>query len=241
MKLASSRSKRHTSFATHFLSQAIDVGIGSPEAEEQAGKWEKLVHRVKPNDKYSLWSISRAQSIELGLYHRLSGRQDKSEALFKPSVKRAVEILSDDDPENDRDGLIGLYRALIAAGDFPNVLAIAYALGNYHDEDDDNSEEWEPVFNDSICSCDGPYRVSRSSLDRFSLCPICFDTGFCEACVKLLQEGNLGIKRCSAKHVKDFIYIPRRPQKLGKDQMLVDGTVMGFSDWLGALREKWKV
>ncbi|KAJ5574110.1 uncharacterized protein N7459_008537 [Penicillium hispanicum] len=231
--------------ATHFLSQAIDAGIGSPEAEEQAGKLEKLVHRVKPNDKSSLWSISRAQSIALGLYHRLSGRHDKSEALFKPSVKRAVEILSDDDPENDREGLIGLYRALIAAGDISNVLAIAYALGNYRDGDDDdddgNNEEWEPVFDDSICSCDRPCRVSRSSLDRFSLCPICFDTGFCEACVKLLQEGKLGIKRCSAKHVKDFIYIPRRPQKLGKDQMLVDGTVVGFSDWLGALKKKWKV
>jgi hypothetical protein len=37
--------------------------------------------------------------------------------LFAPSVKRAVQILADDDPANDNEGLNDLRNALLAAGD----------------------------------------------------------------------------------------------------------------------------
>lgn len=233
MKLEASRM-----FATHFLSKAVMAGVGTPKAEEQIANLKSLIHRVNPTTS-SPWLISGAAIIALGVYCRLDGQKEEALALFKPLVKRALDILSDDDPENDTDGLKRLIKVLLAAGDAPNVVAIAHTLGQYDDNNEPQRFEWKSWEDGSVIVCAGPCCDKRSVYDRMSQFPICFDMIFCEPCVTLLQEGKFNMNRCSTKHVEHFVHTPPRPLKLEADQMLVDGTIMTFSEWLDSLREKW--
>ncbi|KAB8078648.1 hypothetical protein BDV29DRAFT_165951 [Aspergillus leporis] len=221
--------------ARHLLCRAIDAGAGSAEAEESITRLEKLVERFKADDMSSLWVAARARAIALGLWYRLTGRHDEARVLFAPSVKRAVQILSDDDPENDYSGLTDLQNALLAAGDTRNVISIAYVVGEYPDDDTAVSRG-----NHGYC-CDGPCRKEFDALDNLYLCPICFDTGFCEDCTKLLETEDMPFRKCSPSHVKDFVYIPPRPQKVEANHILVDGQCLSFEEWLAGLKREWNV
>ncbi|KAJ5093886.1 hypothetical protein N7456_009747 [Penicillium angulare] len=229
------------SLAIHFLSEAIDAGVGTPEAEPQLAQLERLSARMKIKMKSSFWADSYAQFFAPGVYYRLAGEYTKFQAYFKPVIKRAVEILSDDDPGNDREGLVALLGAMIAAGDSGRVIALSYSLGHYdvHVE----GKWWQFEQTNVIVNCDGPCCVSKPVYDDFSFCPICYDYGFCENCVELLREGKLGIDMCSPRHVDHFVYVPRRPQdlELKKSQMFKDGDVVDFSEWLADLKKQWNL
>ncbi|KAL2871688.1 NACHT and TPR domain protein [Aspergillus lucknowensis] len=218
--------------ARQFLCDAVDAGVGTPEAEIIAIKLEKLVQSTTTDNSSVLWTLASARAISLGVYYRLSGRTAEANAQFKPSIKRGIQALSDDDPENDLYGLLDLINALIAAGDLKNVIPLAYALGKHSEENKDEPQTW---------TCDGPCRRSTLILDELSLCPICFDTAFCQDCVKLLEEGTMAIQRCNPKHVKDFLYIPARAKDFPKGTMLVDGEVMEFEAWKNQLKREWEL
>ncbi|RHZ57984.1 NACHT and TPR domain protein [Aspergillus thermomutatus] len=219
-----------------WLCHALDAGVGSPEAEEYVSRLEQLVARYKTEDTSDFWIAARARAISLGVWYRLTGRHDEARALLAPSVKRAILILSDDDPENDSAGLTDLQNALLAAGDVKNVIAIAYALGGYADKDEQENEEDEYWY-----TCDGPCRKVSSTMDGISLCSICFNTGFCKDCSELLRTGAMPFQVCSANHVKDFVYIPPRPQKVEANRVLVEGQVLTYEEWLAQLKKEWKV
>lgn len=206
-----------------WLCHAIDAGVGSPEAEEYVTRLEQLVARYKTEDTSALWVTARARAFALGVWYRLIGRHDDARALIAPSVKRAIQVLSDDDPENDREGLTDLQNALLAAGDAKNVIAIAYALG------------------DVLFGCDGPCRKVSRTMGGISLCSICFDTGFCSHCVEVLRTGDFPFRVCNAKHVKDFVYIPPRPQEIEAGRVLVEGQVLTYEEWLAQLKKEWKL
>ncbi|KAH8695196.1 NACHT and TPR domain protein [Talaromyces proteolyticus] len=217
--------------ARQFLRDAIEAGLGTPQAEEAAAKLERLVKQVKTDDNSVLWSIACARSLALGVYYRLSGREAEAKTLFMPSIKRGIHILSDDDPENDIDGLYDLMNALMAAGDIKNTVAIAYRIGFYGNAEDAPEEK--------AFTCDGPCRAQVTTLDNYYLCPVCFDTGFCHDCTKMLERDAMPLKRCNTKHVKDFIYIPSRMKDLKEGTMLVDGEEMDFEAWKDQVRKDW--
>jgi tetratricopeptide (TPR) repeat protein len=122
--------------ATHLISEAVNAGIGSAEAEKQGKRLEELVRKKTTSAKEAMsWIPANAPALILGLWYRLSGRQEEADACFRPSIKEAIQILSDDDPENDIEGLFELQNALLVAGDESNVLAIAYYLGVYKDDE----------------------------------------------------------------------------------------------------------
>lgn len=219
-----------------WLCHAVDAGVGSPEAEEYIRRLEQLVARYKTEDTSAFWVAARARAISLGVWYRLIGRHDDARALLAPSVKRAIQILSDDDPENDEAGLTDLQNALLAAGDAKNVVAIAYALGQYADEYEEEIQDDEFVY-----TCDGPCRKVSRTMDGISLCSICFNTGFCKDCVEVLRTGAMPFQVCNAKHVKDFVYIPPRPQNVEANRVLLEGQVLTYEEWLAQLKKEWKV
>ncbi|KAH1702959.1 hypothetical protein KXX24_007291 [Aspergillus fumigatus] len=219
-----------------WLCHAVDAGVGSPEAEEYVRRLEQLVARYKTEDTSAFWVAARARAISLGVWYRLIGRHDDARALLAPSVKRAIQILSDDDPENDEAGLTDLQNALLAAGDAKNVVAIAYALGQYADEYEEEIQDDEFVY-----TCDGPCRKVSRTMDGISLCSICFNTGFCKDCVEVLRTGAMPFQVCNAKHVKDFVYIPPRPQNVEANRVLLEGQVLTYEEWLAQLKKEWKV
>lgn len=217
--------------AQHYLSEAVNAGISTPEAEETAKKLEKLAMQAKGDDNSLTFTLQTAAALSLGVYHRLKGQQTEARALLRPSIKHGIHILSDDDPENDLMGLLDLLGALLAASDTKNIVAVAYAMGAYEEEDPDELMTW---------TCDGPCHRDRPNLDDISLCTVCFDT-FCQDCVKPLAEGTMAINRCNSNHVKSFVYVPPRPKKVGKGSMLVDGEEMDFEAWKNLLRKEWGV
>ncbi|KAL4958739.1 NACHT and TPR domain protein [Aspergillus stella-maris] len=220
--------------AKQLLCDAAEAGIGSPEAKAIGARLEKLAKRNMVESNITvIWTLDSVRAISLGVYYRLNGQEAEARAQFRPSVKRGIDILSDDDPENDIYGLVGLIGALISAGDVKNVHSIAYAVGKLSAEGDpDKAFAW---------SCDGLCRKESQVMDTYSLCPICYDTSFCPDCVKLLEAGELGVKRCSTKHVKEFIYIPEQPKNFAAGEMLYDGEIMSFEDWKSQLRRDWQI
>ncbi|KAF7623645.1 NACHT and TPR domain protein [Aspergillus flavus] len=231
--------------AKQFLCDAVEAGIGTPQAEEAGAKLEKLCKQVKLNDESVLWTVSSMRAICLGIYYRLSGREAEARALFKPSIKRGIAILSDDDPENDMLGFLDLLNALVAAGDVKNVTAAAYheVFGKYNVDDPEGATDNEsPGDEDSNwLTCDGPCRKELPTLDDSYQCPICLDTAFCPSCVRLLEDGTMGIRKCNPKHVKDFIYVPPRPKNVASGKMLVDGQEIDFEVWKQGLKKEWGI
>ncbi|OGM43950.1 NACHT and TPR domain protein [Aspergillus bombycis] len=237
--------KASVALAKQFLCDAVEAGIGTPQAEEAGAKLEKLGRHVKLNDESALWTVSSMRAICLGIYYRLCGRDTEARALFKPSIQRGLAILSDDDPENDVLGFLDLLNALVAAGDVKNVTAVAYheVLGKYNVDDPHGALDHDSAGDEDAnwLTCDGPCRKELPSLDDYYQCPICLDTGFCPPCVNLLAEGAMGIKICNPKHVKDFIYVPPRPRNVPAGKMLVDGEEVDFEMWKQQLKQQWGI
>ncbi|KAL3480754.1 NACHT and TPR domain protein [Aspergillus californicus] len=225
--------------AVHRVSTAIDLGLGTPEAEEQAAELERLSHRLgNQGIKSDLWFTACAQSFQPGVYYRITGQHAKARAVLKPIVKRAVDILSDDEAQGEHGVAMGALKDVFTVlGDAPGTIATAYARGNY--EDYPKSKRWQHEEDEVLTCCDGPCRISVTVYDGVSFCPICCQSVFCKNCVKLLEDGEMGINLCSAKHIEYFIHIPPRPQALEKSQMLVGDRVIELSKWLEELKAEW--
>ncbi|KAJ5639648.1 uncharacterized protein N7484_007510 [Penicillium longicatenatum] len=81
------------SLAIYLLFEAIEVGVGTPEAEEKVAQLEGLSRRLNFTYKSELWVASYCQFFAPGVYYRLAGQDAKFQALFKPGLKQAVEML----------------------------------------------------------------------------------------------------------------------------------------------------
>ena len=216
--------------ARHYLLEAVNAGIGTPEAEESAKKLEKLTMQAKGDENSNIFTLLGAFS--LGTYYRLKGQQTKARAIVRPSIRHGVHSLSGDDPENDVMSLRSVFIALLAVRDTTSLITVAYALGTYEEDEPDESE--------MMWTCEGPCHRDWPNLDNGSLCSICADW-FCQDCVKSLAEGTMARNQCNAIHVKSFVHIPPRPKKVSKGSVLVDGEEMSFGAWKNLLRKEWGV
>lgn len=209
-----------SNLAQAFLCNAIEAGIGTPEAEVSVSKLEKLTQK---SQTCLLGSCAFVPAVYLGIYCRLRGQDERARALFQPSLQRSVQAISDDNPGNEE--LSDLQYTLMRAGDFKNVVAIAYR------SEQDNSDPWY--------ICRGPCRRKIPKRDGFSICPICLEMKLCPECVKKLVEGEMSKKRCHSQHVEYFISIPPQSKEVRGGMMLVDGEEMEFETWLNQLKEEW--
>ncbi|KAI9696731.1 MAG: hypothetical protein M1836_005093 [Candelina mexicana] len=64
-------------------------------------------------------------SMMIGLWYRLHDWHQEAKACFRPRILEMIEILTDDDPSNDRDGYVTLMETLLHAGDKQNAAAAA--------------------------------------------------------------------------------------------------------------------
>ncbi|KAL4912966.1 hypothetical protein BDW62DRAFT_205957 [Aspergillus aurantiobrunneus] len=206
--------------AEQLLQDIVDAGIGTPESEMVGARLERVAKRSTTDRYDSMCHLDSMRHIALGIYYRLAGRDAEARAQFQPVVKRGIQILSDDDPGNDCHGFYSLFRVLAATGDVKNVIATAYAL-------DKACEERSEV---NLWTCFGACGKELKIIQGSAVCLNCLDIVFCQHCAKLLEGGTAIDKRCSASHVKDFIYIPPPPRDLEKGTMLVDGEAMDFED-----------
>jgi tetratricopeptide (TPR) repeat protein len=209
-----------SNLAQAFLCNAIEAGIGTPEAEVSVSKLEKL---TQENQACLLGSCAFVPAVYLGIYCRLRGQDERARALFQPSLKRSIQAISDGNPRSEE--LSDLQHTLMRTGDLKNIVAIA------HRSEQDNSDPWY--------ICHGPCRSKVSRREGFSICPICLGKEICPACAGKLVEGEMPKKRCHSQHVEYFISITPQSKEVRGGTMLVDGEEMEFTTWLDQLKEEW--
>lgn len=251
--------------ARYYFQRALDVGVGSEDAEKYIRKLEKLAKKRArfANDSRAFISANDPAVI-LGLWYRLNGMNEDARACFKPSIQEGLQILSDDDPDNDEQGYFQLAKVFIAAGDDKNVIAILYSCGHYADQDNseqllsspekvettdwtvDREEKSDDCGNTddelpNMCSCDGTCNRRFPNLDNLYICRYCFDVGFCEDCLKLLKDGEIRLDVCNPQH--EWLHIPPKSSMISseKSKILVDGALINIEDWKNNLRLKWQL
>lgn len=236
-----------TWLARHFFLRAFDVGPGSPDAGKYVKIMEKLA-KTRPrsvNDSHVFVSASPSALI-LGLWYRLNGMNEDARLCFRPSIKEALHILSDDDPDNDLQGFFQLVFAFLAAGDDENVIAIAHYCGTYDDAidiDEDNQNENPRIVNiaPSSIKCDGSCNRVFHRYDDFAVCRYCYNIGFCESCMACVKNGTLPLNLCSKDH--KWLIIPPKPQGISSrgSRILVSGVLTDIEDWKNGLKKQWQV
>jgi hypothetical protein len=207
-----------SNLARTFLCDAVETGVGAPEAEESVAKLEKLIHQ---SQYYPFGSCAFVPAVYLGIWCRSRGEDGRARALFQPSLQQIVQNLPDDNPSNEE--LSDLKYTLIMAGDIKNVAAIA------HRREEDNSDPWY--------KCRGPCRRKVLTRVGFHICPICLGGELCPDCVSLVG-GAMSKERCD-RHVQYFISIPPPSKEIRSGMMLVGGEEMVFETWLTRLKKEW--
>ena len=207
-----------SNLAQAFLCNALEAGVGTPEAEESVTKLEKLVQQSE-SSRLGSWAFVPA--VYLGMYHRFRGQDEQARALFRPPLQQIVQTIGDNNPSNEE--LSELKYTLIRAGDLKNAIAIVH-------RSEDNS--------DGKYICHGPCKRKALTRDGFFICPICIEGELCPDCVKLLGSA-IQRKRCHSQHVKYFISISPQSKETSSGSMLVDGVEMEFETWLNKLKKEW--
>ena len=87
---------------------------------EDPNVWiSKLMNIIKPSKAGNITESNARQTnvLHLGVWHRLHGRNEEARACFKVRILEAIDILTDDYPENDTYGFEVLAQVLHKAGD----------------------------------------------------------------------------------------------------------------------------
>lgn len=248
--------KRKTSIclARHYFQQAFEAEKGSPDADKNVKKLERLAKFKTRSTKESPTIINASPpAIMLGVWYRLNDRPEDARACFRPSIREALRILSDDDPNNDRGGFMDLANVLLAAGDDKNAIAVLQALGSSEDQEStdgtegtksDGVKDSDPDSEDDYgelvqFSCDGPCHRVFASWQNTSQCRYCIDTGFCENCIKLLKTNTMPLNVCSPWH--EWLVIPPPAKKTQSGKLLIDDTLVDVEHWQKSLKQQWQV
>ena len=84
----------------------------------------------------------------LGACYLACGQSDRTKKLFLPHMEYAIDMLSDDDPDNDADGYVYLADVLLHSGDDMNALSAWSLVGPRLDDDTARSQTPEEVSKD---------------------------------------------------------------------------------------------
>jgi tetratricopeptide (TPR) repeat protein len=123
------RLRSNTALSQVYFRRALASPRGSAEQEAAVKNLEQLV-LTKPSSSGEKEVISvNPASRCLGHWYKLAGKVEDAHACFKVHVKRAIEILSDDDPENDIEGYKQLGYVLVATEHNTEAIGLFHMLG----------------------------------------------------------------------------------------------------------------
>jgi hypothetical protein len=156
-------------------------------------------------------------------------------------ILQAIDMLCDDDPGNDVDAYGKMMVALVGAGDFDNAVAanIPFGLGlTYPEHSDKIAEKGHHMV---MYTCDGECSKSSDEYKEVWCCESCYDTEFCEDCIKLVQSGKMLWNICSKDH-KFFQYLPAREdlRERAVTWSAEAEMIQINKEWLDGLRKKWE-
>lgn len=184
-----------------------------------------------------------------------------------PHVKDCLQLLSDDDPGNDFDGLGRLAHLLGRTGDD------LWAIGIYHyihmwycqtprekeiDMDDGQTSQ-NHIIDDGQEDAVGPHDVQVGAekgiacdacnvslaADWSTMCRYCHDMLFCQTCISQLKAGTLDVNVCHPTH--GHLLIPPQPTIVKKYGYKYEGMLYIENEWVSLedlkdrLRRKWDI
>jgi tetratricopeptide (TPR) repeat protein len=168
-----------------------------------------------------------------------SARDEAMEFLYK---------VFDDWPSDLQDDSLynrfyGLSKVLTALGDDQNAIAAWQVTKPAPKSAEDCSKDITPEPYITDFRCDGCRRVWDHGLEDCWVCKECPDVQYCNKCYKRIQEGQPCHGLCSKNH--DMLYLPcfhvEVLRGIEDDQMIVSGERVLRRDWLGQIRQEYKV
>lgn len=240
-------------YGVYCLKKAREHKHGTPAEMEWVRKLEGLCKaKKKATDDAPEVVTTNYSATYLGMWYLENGYHDKANACFQPFIKEALMMLSDDDPNNDMEGLSQLASVLTAAGDDDNAVAVFQSLrpklpkkdedgGSSSDNGSDDHEDEKDALDSCnwLWGCDGPCHRSFSILSEANKCRRCL-SDICDDCVKLIKSGDEKAKKiCSAEHT--WLHVGAPELEVEENQILVGGKAIPFEEFKERLRVKWKV
>ncbi|KAL8709500.1 MAG: hypothetical protein Q9220_005742 [cf. Caloplaca sp. 1 TL-2023] len=244
---------------------------------------EKLVTDYKLAAASTNTPIDNNVDVLLGTLYQALEKPLIAKACFKPQVLEAIDILTDDYPEDDCYGFNILSQALHRAGECEDAAAAmsvciapldklkasrkndrkalegsasGISMGMRMQQSDQyryqeliedfssldmnaqeeisSTKQIDYLFH----SCDGECGRQNTDWQEMYQCDICYDLIFCDECIKLLKEGNLGFRVCNPKHSFWQIY-PYDHKLLDIATEEVSGKIVPRKSWLERLRKEW--
>lgn len=132
-------------FAVNTFDKAMQAGIGTPEADFCMKRLKELAIANPQAGAASsrTFNVSFGSTV-LGMWYRLNGRLEEAQGCFRPFIKKAIDILSNNDPRNDGERYIGLLDVLLKAGEDNNANALySIRLDNYAIEKESGKSDLE--------------------------------------------------------------------------------------------------
>ena len=178
----------------------------------------------------------------LANFYSLGGKQDMAQQVLLSSIKSALDILSDDDPENDYLGYSYMSKILLVAGYKLDALSAMSLYGP-------KERYSETAVLNLICDgCTERFEYS----DSIWACCNCVDVAFHRKCLERLQNGTLRCLLCSSNH--EWLCVPSWDEEFkqtGKgfvrmggelqDGKRVGGDIVPVEEWVDSIREKWGI
>lgn len=212
--------------------------------------------------------ICKSPKTYASSFYALIGLNGRSRSIIKPDVAAAVEILSDNDPDNDEQGVSMLIGALHCAGDYVGALTAFSLMDRRSIPADTDDIASAPQSGDAYAGgfmghmeysrrCDGCAKSLPTAIDGTIRCKFCPDTDFCRKCYEELIRGDRPGLLCKQNH--DFVHYyhtkyseeERAPGQIKIDwelEMNPDltftrkgGRIVSTDEWLAKIREEWDI
>ncbi|MCJ1263980.1 hypothetical protein MMC22_003851 [Lobaria immixta] len=104
-----------------YFDRAIKSEKKGLSSDPWISKLDRLSRQIKGSEGDDDVFSMGAASMMLGLWYRLHNKHDKAKVCFTPQILEAIDLLTDDDPENDQWGYCKLALVLLMAGDKVNA------------------------------------------------------------------------------------------------------------------------
>lgn len=205
----------------------------------------------------------------LASFYAMVGEKEKSRSMVRADMADALDILSDDDPENDWLGFLILMQALTHSGDIVGALSVfslfdrKQSLGAQTGFVNGELEVKEVAGENCLAFSRGCDMCSKAlssfNPDGIWWCCYCPDVDYCADCFVKLRNGHAKRRYCNPNH--EFIHLchtSHDDDDVSPNQIRIDwemerdssvegkfmrkgGRVVDIKDWLEMLRKDWNL
>jgi tetratricopeptide (TPR) repeat protein len=245
-----------------YFNRASALPSESPEASAYIKKLKGLSENSSHITSNSGLLINTQDSkLLLGRWYHLQGMTQEAKSCFKPHVRLALDLLTDDEIDNHYVGYNKLRLVFLYSGHHEDVITAFECLrstqaiefrhniassGRPRQADrvsPGHSVGAQAVKKDDdesgslAMACDGPCKAELTHPRGIFLCYSCLDNSLCENCMELSKVDARSISPCSPEH--DFLFIDLNEPRCKKGWTRRKGQDIRIEDWLEDIKREW--